>query len=63
MKKNQKKNLKKNLHLSYKDRCIIQEFLTYGYSFTVIGTTGGKGSSFATFISPLHIRYKSGKLP
>lgn len=36
MKKNQKKNLKKNLHLSYKDRCIIQEFLTYGYSFTAI---------------------------
>lgn len=36
MKKNQKKNQKKYLHLSYKDRCIIQEFLTYGYSFTAI---------------------------
>ena len=37
MKKNDKNNLKKYAHLSYKDRCIIQEFITYGYSFTAIG--------------------------
>ena len=45
MKKNQKKNLKKNLHLSYKDRCIIQEFLTYGYSFTAIANRIQKDNS------------------
>lgn len=27
----------KNKHLSFEDRCIIQEFLDYGYSFTQIG--------------------------
>ena len=27
----------KNKHLSFEDRCIIQEFLDYGYSFTRIG--------------------------
>lgn len=35
MKKNQKKNLKKNLHLSYKDRCIMCDkyFCHYKCSF------------------------------
>mgnify|MGYP004642493661 FL=1 len=28
----------KNKHLSFEDRCIIQEFLNYGYSFTRIVT-------------------------
>ena len=28
---------KKNSHLTYKDRCIIHEFLNYGYNFTAIG--------------------------
>ena len=27
----------KNKHLSFEDRCIIQEFLDYGCSFTQIG--------------------------
>lgn len=34
MKKN---NEKKYLHLTYKDRSVIHEFLNYGYSFTDIG--------------------------
>ena len=29
-------------HLSFEDRCIIQEFLNYGHSFTEIGTRIGK---------------------
>ena len=27
---------KKNKHLTYKDRCVIQEFISYGHSFTSI---------------------------
>ena len=37
---NNSKNMsfnKKHKHLTYKDRSIIQEFLTYGHSFTTIG--------------------------
>ena len=30
------KNERKNKHLTYKDRSIIQEFLMYGRSFTAI---------------------------
>ena len=52
--------LKKNLHLSYKDRCIIQEFLTYGYSFTAIAnriqkdrTTMSKEIRNLCFVKPV----------
>ncbi len=30
------KNAKKNKHLSFEDRCVIEEFLNYGYSFSKI---------------------------
>ena len=30
------KNAKKNKHLSFEDRCVIEEFLNYGYNFTQI---------------------------
>lgn len=30
------KNAKKNKHLSFEDRCVIEEFLNYGYNFTKI---------------------------
>lgn len=29
-------NDKKYMHLTFKDRCVIQEFLTYGYSFSAL---------------------------
>ena len=31
------KNAKKNKHLSFEDRCIIEEFLNNNYNFTQIG--------------------------
>lgn len=30
------KHIKKKKHLSFEDRCVIEEFLNYGYSFTKI---------------------------
>ena len=30
------KNAKKNKHLSFEDRCVIEEFLNYNYNFTQI---------------------------
>ena len=30
------KNAKKNKHLSFEDRCVIEEFLNHGYNFTQI---------------------------
>lgn len=36
------KNAKKNKHLSFEDRCTIEEFLNYGYSFTKIANRIGK---------------------
>ena len=32
----------KNKHLIYEDRCVIQEFLNYGFSFTKISNRIGK---------------------
>lgn len=56
MKKN---NEKKYLHLTYKDRSVIHEFLNYGYSFTAIGnrihkdrTTVAKEVKSHRFIKP-----------
>ena len=36
------KNAKKNKHLSFEDRCVIEEFLNYGYNFTKIANRLGK---------------------
>ena len=36
------KNIKKNKHLSFEDRCVIEEFLNYRYSFTKIANRLGK---------------------
>lgn len=36
------KNAKKNKHLSFEDRCVIEEFLNYGYNFTHIANRLGK---------------------
>ena len=59
MKKN---NEKKYLHLTYKDRSVIHEFLNYGYSFTAIGnrihkdrTTVAKEVKSHRFIKPFGI--------
>ena len=34
--------VKKYKHLSFEDRCVIEEFLNYGYNFTQIGNRLGK---------------------
>lgn len=49
----------KNKHLSFEDRCIIQEFLDYGYSFTQIGARLHKDrTTIAKEV--LHHRYLKG---
>lgn len=55
----EKNNEKKYLHLTYKDRSVIHEFLNYGYTFTVIGnrihkdrTTVAKEVKSHRFIKP-----------
>ena len=52
-------NEKKYLHLTYKDRAVIHEFLNYGYTFTAIGnrihkdrTTVAKEVKSHRFINP-----------
>lgn len=63
---NNSKNMsfnKKHKHLTYKDRSIIQEFLTYGHSFTTIGKRIHKDRTTIAKEVKHHrfIRYSSGR--
>ena len=52
----------KNKHLSFEDRCIIQEFLDYGYSFTRIGNRIHKDRTTVAK-EVLHHRFMNGVVP